>query len=127
MHTTTRRIARTIASAITGTLLATWSLASTAQTLKVGVTPGALADSVQVAIQEAKKQGLDVKLVEFTDWTTPNEALASGDIDVNYFQHQAFYILKLSYKTKIINELQLLLLIHFVVHNRFYDPLLHHF
>lgn len=90
MHTITRRIALAIASALTGTLLATWSPASTAQTLKVGVTPGALADSVQVAIQEAKKQGLDVKLVEFTDWTTPNEALASGDIDVNYFQHQAF-------------------------------------
>lgn len=60
------------------------------QTLKVGVTPGALADSINVAAQEAKKQGFDVKVIEFTDWTTPNSALASGDIDVNYFQHQAF-------------------------------------
>ncbi|AOY96415.1 metal ABC transporter substrate-binding protein [Cupriavidus sp. USMAA2-4] len=58
--------------------------------LKIGVTPGALADSVEVAAAEARKQGLDVKVIEFTDWTTPNVALASGDLDLNYFQHQAF-------------------------------------
>ncbi len=58
--------------------------------LRIGVTPGSLADSVEVAAQEARRQGLDVKVIEFTDWTTPNTALAAGDIDLNYFQHQAF-------------------------------------
>ena len=58
--------------------------------LKVGVTPGALADSAEIAAKEARAQGLDVKVVEFTEWTTPNTALASGDLDLNYFQHQAF-------------------------------------
>lgn len=58
--------------------------------LTIGVTPGSLADSVEVAATEARKQGLDVKVIEFTDWTTPNVALASGDLDLNYFQHQAF-------------------------------------
>ena len=58
--------------------------------LRIGVTPGALADSVEVAARQARAQGLDVKVIEFTDWTTPNTALAAGDIDVNYFQHQAF-------------------------------------
>ena len=58
--------------------------------VKIGVTPGSLADSVHVAAAEAKEQGLDVEVVEFTDWTTPNLALANGDLDVNYFQHQAF-------------------------------------
>lgn len=58
--------------------------------LRIGVTPGALADSVEVAATEARKQGLDVKVVEFTDWTTPNVALSAGDLDMNYFQHQAF-------------------------------------
>ena len=66
--------------------LAAWA----ATPLRIGVTPGALADSVEVAAKEARAQGLDVKVIEFTDWTTPNNALASGDIDVNYFQHQAF-------------------------------------
>ncbi|GHC57089.1 metal ABC transporter substrate-binding protein [Alcaligenes pakistanensis] len=58
--------------------------------LKIGVTPGSLADSVAVAAEEAKQVGLEVQVIEFTDWTTPNTALASGDLDLNYFQHQAF-------------------------------------
>ena len=61
-----------------------------AQTLRVGVTPGTLGDSLEVAAKEARKAGLDVKVIEFTDWTTPNAAVANGDIDLNYFQHQAF-------------------------------------
>jgi len=71
------------------TLLTPFAAAQAAP-LKIGVTPGALADSVEVAAAEARKQGLDVKVIEFTDWTTPNVALASGDLDLNYFQHQAF-------------------------------------
>jgi len=31
-----------------------------------------------------------VEVVEFSDWTAPNLALASRDLDANYFQHQAF-------------------------------------
>jgi D-methionine transport system substrate-binding protein len=58
--------------------------------LKIGVTPGAYADSIQAAAREARKQGLEVEVVEFSDWTTPNLALASKDLDANYFQHQAF-------------------------------------
>lgn len=58
--------------------------------LKIGVTPGSLADSVNVAAAQAKQAGLEVQVIEFTDWTTPNTALASGDLDLNYFQHQAF-------------------------------------
>ena len=66
------------------------SAAVFAAPLKIGVTPGALADSIHVAAQEAKKQGLEVQVVEFSDWTTPNLALANKDLDANYFQHQAF-------------------------------------
>ena len=61
-----------------------------AQTLKIGASAGVHADTLEAAVAEAKKQGLDVKIVEFTDWTTPNAALESGDLDLNYFQHQAF-------------------------------------
>lgn len=58
--------------------------------LKIGVVPGAYANSIDVAAQEAKAQGIDVQLVEFTDWTTPNVAVDSGDLDINYFQHLPF-------------------------------------
>ncbi|HYQ38649.1 MAG TPA: MetQ/NlpA family ABC transporter substrate-binding protein [Pseudomonas sp.] len=69
---------------------ALFSLAAEAGALKIGVTPGALADSIHVAAREAKSQGLEVEVVEFSDWITPNLALASKDLDANYFQHQAF-------------------------------------
>ena len=61
-----------------------------ADALKIGVTPGAYADSVAAAAEEAKGQGLDVEVIEFSDWTTPNVALEAGDINLNYFQHQPF-------------------------------------
>ncbi len=77
---------------LSGIALAFLGLASHAQAagIKIGVTPGAYADSVATAAEEAKAQGLDVEVVEFSDWTTPNIALSAGDIDVNYFQHKPF-------------------------------------
>jgi D-methionine transport system substrate-binding protein len=86
----TRRtiLARSLAAALVLPGLARPALAAAA--LKIGVTPGSLADSVEVAAKEARAQGLEVQVIEFTDWTTPNTALAAGDIDLNYFQHQAF-------------------------------------
>ena len=57
--------------------------------LKVGTT-AAFAIPLEAAVAEADKQGLKVELVEFTDWIAPNVSLASGDIDVNYFQHIPF-------------------------------------
>lgn len=76
--------------AVTLSTLVGLSGAGHAAPLKIGVVPGAYADSVVVAAKEAKKQGLEVQVVEFTDWTTPNVALNAGDIDANYFQHQPF-------------------------------------
>jgi D-methionine transport system substrate-binding protein len=66
------------------------SLAAAAEPLKVGTSSGPIADIVQFAAARAKEQGLDVKIVEFSDWVTPNEALQSGDIDANLFQHIPF-------------------------------------
>src|SRR5690606_5126905 len=57
--------------------------------LKVGTT-AAFAIPLEAAVEEAKKQGLQVDLVEFSDWIAPNVSLAAGDIDVNYFQHIPF-------------------------------------
>jgi D-methionine transport system substrate-binding protein len=66
------------------------SSAHAADKLRIGVVPGAYADSIVAAAKEAKAQGIDVDVVEFTDWTTPNVAVDSGDLDINYFQHQPF-------------------------------------
>jgi hypothetical protein len=44
--------------------------------LIVGTT-AAFAIPLETAVEEAKKQGLSVKLVEFTDWIAPNVSLAT--------------------------------------------------
>ncbi|WP_145127003.1 MetQ/NlpA family ABC transporter substrate-binding protein [Pseudomonas sp. URMO17WK12:I11] len=59
------------------------------QPLKIGTT-SAFAIPLEAAVEEAHKQGLEVKLIEFSDWIAPNVSLNSGDIDVNYFQHVPF-------------------------------------
>lgn len=56
--------------------------------LKVGVIAGPEADVMQVAVEIAKKEhDVDVQLIEFSDYISPNVALADGSIDANAFQH----------------------------------------
>lgn len=76
-----------------GTLAAAALLAApalAAPALKIGVVPGIFADSVAVAAKEARQRGLDVQIIEFTDWATPNVALDAGDIDLNYYQNSNY-------------------------------------
>jgi D-methionine transport system substrate-binding protein len=58
--------------------------------ITVGVTPGASDNIMDVVVKEAAKQGLKVNVKTFSDYITPDQALASGDIDLNSFQHQPF-------------------------------------
>jgi D-methionine transport system substrate-binding protein len=57
-------------------------------TIKVGVTTGPHAEIMEVVKKVAAKDGLDVEIVEFNDYMTPNIALNQGDIDLNSYQHQ---------------------------------------
>ncbi|SRR5579883_87951 len=60
-------------------------------TLKVGTISGPETQLMEVAKKVAKdKYGLDVKIIEFTDYIEPNSALNDGSIDANMFQHQPF-------------------------------------
>ncbi|KGY08545.1 MULTISPECIES: MetQ/NlpA family lipoprotein [Vibrio] len=59
--------------------------------IKVGVMAGAEAQVAEVAAKVAKEQyGLEVELVTFTDYVTPNAALDDGSIDINAFQHKPY-------------------------------------
>lgn len=58
-----------------------------AETLKVGATPVPHADILNLVKDDLKAEGIDLKVIEFTDYVTPNEAVESGEIDANYFQH----------------------------------------
>ncbi|CAM2920951.1 MULTISPECIES: MetQ/NlpA family lipoprotein [Vibrio] len=59
--------------------------------VKIGVIAGAEAQVAEVAAKIAKdKYNLDVELVTFTDYVTPNAALDDGSIDANAFQHKPY-------------------------------------
>lgn len=79
----------TLKTLVLGLLLASGIAQAADKPLKLGTT-AAFAPPLEVAVEEAAKQGLKVELVEFTDWNTPNITLANGDIDANYFQHTPF-------------------------------------
>lgn len=58
--------------------------------VKVGVNPGPHAEIMDNVKKLAAKQGLNIEVVEFSDFVTPNTALAQGDIWANCFQHKPF-------------------------------------
>lgn len=58
--------------------------------IKVGVTTGPHAEIMQIVKKSAENNGLHVVIVEFNDYTQPNEALRRGDIDINSFQSQPY-------------------------------------
>ena len=55
--------------------------------LTVGATPEPHAEMLNLIKDDLAKQGITLKVVDFTDYVTPNEALESGQIDANFFQH----------------------------------------
>ncbi|WP_094812984.1 MetQ/NlpA family ABC transporter substrate-binding protein [Bordetella genomosp. 12] len=66
------------------------ALAASSQPLRIGVIASVANEATEIAIRQAAAQGLDVKLVEFSDWVLPNIAVADGSIDANFFQHEPF-------------------------------------
>ena len=78
-----------------GTAIGLASLISSAslavgQTVKLGVIGGDEEEIAEVAKAVAAKNGLDLQIVAFSDYTLPNEALEHGDLDANAFQHQPY-------------------------------------
>lgn len=77
------------AIAIIGLAIWTQQKKTASQELVIGISPS-FAKPLQAAAAEAEQQGIHVRLVEFSDWNTPNITLNHGDIDANFFQHQPF-------------------------------------
>ncbi|NUS68266.1 MAG: metal ABC transporter substrate-binding protein, partial [Ensifer adhaerens] len=75
-------IAAAIAALTAGTALA--------ETIKVGVTPGEHAQIMEKVKEVAAPKGLDIEILEFSDYVVPNQALADGDLNANSFQHQPY-------------------------------------
>ncbi len=64
--------------------------AAQTQVVRIGVTPGPHAQILEAVKPIAAQKGLDLKIVEFSDYVVPNEALSSGELEANSFQHQPY-------------------------------------
>jgi D-methionine transport system substrate-binding protein len=70
--------------------LAALPAAAQTQTIRIGVTPGPHAQVLEVVKPIAAQKGLDIKILEFSDYVVPNAALSSGELEANSFQHQPY-------------------------------------
>lgn len=61
------------------------------QTVKLGVTGAVYEDLWAPTIEKLAKEGIDLELVQFSDFALPNNALDTGDIQMNAFQHHAYF------------------------------------
>ena len=59
-------------------------------TLTVGATPAPHSEILEFLKPKLAEDGIDLEIVVYTDFVLPNNALAAGDIDANYFQHVPF-------------------------------------
>ena len=64
--------------------------AAHAETIKVGVTAGPHALILEAVKPIAARNGLDIEIVEFTDYVAPNAALDAGELQANSFQNQPY-------------------------------------
>lgn len=75
---------------LVGSALVLSAQAADLQKIRIGINDSPQNAALELAAELAKEKGVEVEIVSFSDWNTPNLALAHGDIDINYFQHQPF-------------------------------------
>mgnify|MGYP002681389948 FL=1 len=59
-------------------------------TVKLGVVGAVYEDLWKPAQDKLKDDGINLEIVQFSDYVTPNNALNNGDIDLNAFQHEIY-------------------------------------
>lgn len=78
-----------------------------ARTIKLGLT-GVIYEDIWNPIKEQlATEGINLEYVQFSDFALPNNALDAGDIDINAFQHHAYFnndVEKNGYDLKAIGD-----------------------
>ena len=59
--------------------------------IKVGIIGDSEKVIWQEVINKVSKDGIEIELITFGDYLLPNQALNDGDLDLNNFQHHAFF------------------------------------
>lgn len=57
--------------------------------LKIGISPP-YAELLKSVADDVKAKGINLEIIEFSDWQAPNVAVQNGDIDANFFQQSVF-------------------------------------
>ncbi|MCB7321288.1 MetQ/NlpA family ABC transporter substrate-binding protein [Lacrimispora sp. 210928-DFI.3.58] len=68
----------------------TTAAAGELQKIVVGASPAPHAEILAAAKDVLLSKGYELEIVEYTDYVQPNNALDSGDLDANYFQHKPY-------------------------------------
>ncbi|KAB1071742.1 MetQ/NlpA family ABC transporter substrate-binding protein [Methylobacterium planeticum] len=79
-----------ILAALLGAAPAASAWADALKLVRIGATPGPHAQILEAVKPIAARNGLDLKIIEFSDYVVPNEALSAGEIEANSFQNQPF-------------------------------------
>lgn len=58
--------------------------------IKVAATPVPHAEMLKFIQPDLQKEGIELKILEMTDYQIPNRALAEKEVDANFFQHIPF-------------------------------------
>ena len=58
--------------------------------VRIGATAGPHAQILEAVRPVAARQGLELQIVEFSDYITPNAALDAGDLQANSYQNKPF-------------------------------------
>ena len=61
-----------------------------AEKIVIGVTPFPHKDIMEVVKLILAEKGYELEIKEFSDYVQPNMALAEGQLDANFFQHQPY-------------------------------------
>jgi D-methionine transport system substrate-binding protein len=83
------------------------------EVLRIGITPGPAEEILHSVEQGLAQQGVEIKIVHFSDYIQPDMALASHDLDANLYQNVAF-----------LNQFNRDHQTHFVALSRVYLPLM---
>ena len=83
-----KKLLLTLAAMLAAGTLACHAQAAT--TVKVGASPTPHAEILNAVKDMLKAEGINLEIIEYSDYVQPNVALDSKDLDANYFQHKPY-------------------------------------
>ena len=84
-------------------LILTGCTGKKADVLTIGATPVPHAELLNLIKDDLAAAGIDLKVIEFTDYVQPNMAVIAGDLDANFFQHIPYLQSNAEWSSKLVS------------------------